>query len=205
MPTGIREQKRLAARHAMELAAVNIAYNEGVPAVSVERICSEAKVSRSTFFNYYPTLEYAIFGAPLEYSPETTHSILEAHSHDLVTASMLIVMRSVRNTPDNELAKKRYALFARNPGITSKVSWAADTSRVGVVNVIREWLEAHPEHAKLPHLSAETEARMSVSLSILLGDEIQRHATEVDGEFVVSPDAHQEVQANIAALSALRA
>lgn len=204
MVAGKREQKRLAARQAMEAAAVDIAYHEGISAVSVERICNEAKVSRSTFFNYFPTLEYAIFGSPLTYDPAITNSILEEHSHDLVTASMLIVMRSVRNTPDNELARKRYALFVRNPGITSKVSWGADTSRGGVVKVIQEWLEAHPEHARLPHLPTETEARMSVSLSILLGDEIQRFTSEVDGEFITEPGAHKEVQSQIAALSALR-
>lgn len=205
MSGGLRQQKMRATRLAMEQVAVDIAYEEGIPAVTVERICARAKVSRSTFFNYFPTLEYALYGAPLEYDPQLTNAVLEEYHHDLVSASSLIVMRSVRSSSDNEVARKRYALFVRYPGTTSRVSWNADTSRNGVIKVIREWLEAHPEHARLPHLPAETEARLSVHLSILLGEELQRHAIEVDGEYVIAPDAHREVQEQLAALIAVPA
>lgn len=188
MSEGLRERKMRASRRAMERAAVDIAYEEGVQAVTVDRVCAEAMVSRSTFFNYFSTLEQAIFGAPLDYDPALTERILSQHSDDLVLGACLIVMESVRGDAGDTVTQRRLALFIREPGTASVVSWASHTSREGLVTVIERWLDAHPGDAKLPDVDHATEARLTVGLSIVLGDQVQRHAREVDGEVTIDPE-----------------
>lgn len=204
MAEGLRERKRRAARHAMESAAVDIAYEEGVRAVTVDRVCDMAIVSRSTFFNYFSSLEEAIFGSALEYDQELTERILTEHSHDLVTAGSLIVMESVRLAADESITQRRLALFMREPGTTSAVSWSSHESRDRLVEVIKAWLDAHPRDAKLLNGDHATEARLTVGLSIALGDEVQRHAREVDGVVVIDPDAFEVARHHMAGIAPLQ-
>ena len=79
MTEGLRERKMRIARRTMEEAAVGLAYDDGVQAVTVDRVCAIAMVSRSTFFNYFPSLEHAIFGPALTYDLALTERILAAH------------------------------------------------------------------------------------------------------------------------------
>ncbi len=202
MSEGLRELKMRATRRAMEAAAVDLAYNEGVRAVTVDRVCASAMVSRSTFFNYFTSLEEAIFGSALDYDPILTARILESHSNDLVVASSLIVMESVRGAADDVVTQRRFALFVREPGLTTDVSWSSHESREGLVSVVAAWLEGHPDHARLPQADRHTEARLTVALSIALGDEVQRFAREVDGEVTLPPDAFRVARQRIAAIAA---
>lgn len=201
MVEGLRERKRRASRLAMERAAVDIAYHEGVKAVTVDRVCEQAMVSRSTFFNYFSSLEQAIFGAALDYDPALTDRVLTQHSGDLVLAGCLIVMESVRGERDDSTAQRRLALFLREPGTTSFVSWAAHESREGLVRVIEAWLDTHPGDARLTDTDHATEARLVVGLAIALGDEVQRHAREVDGEVVVDPQTFRVARGQIALIA----
>jgi len=203
MTEGLRERKRRMARHAMEDAAVGIAYDEGVAAVTVDRVCEAAMVSRSTFFNYFASLDQAIFGSPLQYDPELTQRVLAEHSDDLVTAACVIVMESVLGDPDDEITRRRYALFVREPGTTAAVSWAAHESRENLVEVIRAWLDEHPDHARLADADHATEARLVVGQSIALGDEVQRHAREVDGRVVIAPDVFPTARRRMATIAAV--
>lgn len=200
MSSGLREQKRKAAHLAMETAAVEIAYNEGVGAVTVERVCAQAQVSRSTFFNYFASLYQAIFGSVLDYSPKITQEILEEHHDNLVMVSSLIVMRSVRGDRDNDVTRKRYALFIREPGVTNLVSWNSHTSREGVVAVLKNWLDQHPQDAKLPGIDHSMEARIAVALSISVGDEYHRLVQEVDGEYPFDQELYESVCRKVTAI-----
>lgn len=186
----------------MERAAVDIAYEEGVRAVTVDRVCAEAMVSRSTFFNYFSSLEQAIFGSPLDYDPALTERILSEHSDDLVLGACLVVMESVRGQAEDTVTQRRLALFLREPGTTSAVSWASHESREGLVTVIEQWLEAHPEDAKLAAGDRAAEARITVGLCIALGDEVQRHAREVDGEVTIDPETFQVARRRMAGVAA---
>lgn len=201
MAEGLRELKRRSARRAMENAAVDLAYDEGVRAVTVERVCAAAMVSRSTFFNYFTSLEQAIFGAALEYDPALTDRILARYPDDLVVAASVIVMESVRGA-DDEMTRRRLALFTREPGTTSAVSWASHESRERLIAVIAAWLDAHPERARLTDADHATEARLTVAFAIALGDEVQRDAREVDGDVRIDPEAFRAARRRMAAISA---
>ncbi|WP_299090960.1 TetR/AcrR family transcriptional regulator [uncultured Microbacterium sp.] len=201
MAEGLRELKRRAARRAMENAAVDLAYDEGVRAVTVERVCAAAMVSRSTFFNYFTSLEQAIFGTALEYDPALTDRILARYPDDLVVAASVIVMESVRGA-DDAMTRRRLALFTREPGTTSAVSWASHESRERLIAVIAAWLDAHPERARLTDADHATEARLTVAFAIALGDEVQRDAREVDGDVRIDPETFRAVRSRMAAISA---
>jgi len=59
---GLRERKRRATRLAIQQAALRIAIEEGLAAVTVDEISRRADVSPRTFFNYFPNKEGAILG-----------------------------------------------------------------------------------------------------------------------------------------------
>lgn len=201
MAEGLRELKMRAARRAMEHAAVEIAYSEGVRAVTVDRVCAAAMVSRSTFFNYFSSLDEAIFGSALTLDPGLTDGILTRHSRDLVVAASLIVMESVRGEPDDTVAQRRFALFVRESGIASAVSWSSNESRRRLVAVIAAWLDSHPENARLTDADHDTEARLTVGLSIALGDEVMRHAREIDGEVPIDLETFRTARRRMTAIS----
>jgi AcrR family transcriptional regulator len=59
---GLRERKRRATRLAIQQAALRIAIEDGLQAVTVDEISRRADVSPRTFFNYFPNKEGALLG-----------------------------------------------------------------------------------------------------------------------------------------------
>ncbi|MET7963873.1 TetR/AcrR family transcriptional regulator [Micromonospora zamorensis] len=59
--TGLRERKKAATRLALHEAALRLATDEGIDAVTVEAIADAANVSRRTFSNYFSNKEQALF------------------------------------------------------------------------------------------------------------------------------------------------
>jgi len=199
---GLRERKARLNRRRMEKAAVDLAYEEGIGAVTVARVCSVAGVSRSTFFNYFPSLEEAIFGPPLEYDPALAERLLTTHHADLVVAASLIVTETVRGQTNDDVTRRRLTLFAREPGTTSAVSWASYVSRERLIDVIRAWLDAHPELSRLPGEDSSTEARLIVAMSISIADEGIRELQEVDGDLVIDAEPYRRARRRLAAILA---
>lgn len=182
MSEGLRARKMRLTRQRMERAAVDIAYAEGVGAVTVERVCALAEVSRSTFFNYFHSLEEAIFGAPLDFSAIDTDSLLAEHSDNLVVAANRIMSEAIRHQSLHGIAERRFTLLVGAAGITVTTTRAGSVSRDRLVAVLADWLDTHYECARLPGLSAEQEAARTVALSIALGEEVLRDALTDSGE-----------------------
>ncbi len=67
---GRRAEKRRRTRTALVNAARTLTARHGLQGFTVEQVCAEVGVSRRTFFNYFPTKDDAILGAPAEEMPE---------------------------------------------------------------------------------------------------------------------------------------
>ena len=58
---GLREQKKVATWRSINAAATRLFLDRGYEAVSIEEIAAAARVSPSTFFNYFTTKEAVVF------------------------------------------------------------------------------------------------------------------------------------------------
>ena len=171
-PIGLRERKRRATERSIETVSVRIALEEGVEAVTVDRVCDEVMVSRSTFFNYFSSREQAIFGKPLNFVSERTQEVLEKYGDSLPVAASALVVDALTGGPNgDELTRQRLQIFVKQPEWTNRISWAATGSRTALADVLTQWLIDHPEHARLAEADRDREVRLSIGISIIVGEE----------------------------------
>ncbi|MBP1234693.1 AcrR family transcriptional regulator [Arthrobacter sp. PvP102] len=71
---GLRERKRAATRAAITAVARKLTAARGLNGYTVEEVCSEAGISRRTFFNYFPAKEDAIIGHAAD---ELPHDVID--------------------------------------------------------------------------------------------------------------------------------
>jgi len=198
---GLRERRRRETEIAIETAAVEIARTEGVGAVTVERVCTAVGVSRSTFFNYYPSLEQAIFGRPLVFDSDRARAVLETYGHDLPLAASALVIEEVRGGyAGGELLQNRLDLFIREPAITGNVSWGSPTSRSRLVQLLTSWLDEHPELARLGPDAHEREARLAVGIAIVVGEEAMRRWRGSGADFALNTAGFAQARAELSAI-----
>jgi len=60
---GLRERKKRETRKSIHRSALELAFEAGLEALTVDAIAERAGVSARTFFNYYPAKDDAILGA----------------------------------------------------------------------------------------------------------------------------------------------
>ncbi|WP_374976806.1 TetR/AcrR family transcriptional regulator [Microbacterium trichothecenolyticum] len=65
---GLRERRRADTTRTLIRAARRFTAEHGLAGFTVEELCSEASVSRRTFFNYFASKDDAVLGIPLERS-----------------------------------------------------------------------------------------------------------------------------------------
>lgn len=200
MPEGLRERKRRQTHERLEHAAVTLAVEEGVSAVTVDRVCERVMVSRSTFFNYFASLEHAIFGSPFTFDPARAEHVLSAHPDDLVLAALELIVESVQGGEPSLVGPQRVALFLREAGVGRPVIHAHAESRKRLARVLARWLDAHPDQARLPGVPSEREADMSVRLALAVGNALLRDASEYRGDFPLDLGDYATERARLATI-----
>ena len=65
---GLRERRRAETTRALIRAARHFTAEHGLAGFTIEELCSEAAVSRRTFFNYFASKDDAVLGVPIERS-----------------------------------------------------------------------------------------------------------------------------------------
>ncbi|MGI8393307.1 TetR/AcrR family transcriptional regulator [Leucobacter sp. Z1108] len=186
---GLRIRKKRATENAIEVSAVSLALEHGIEHVTVEMICEQADISRSTFFNYFAGRDYAIVGRAVEpLQGEEAAAVLASAAGDLVRGAIRLIFASIGHQHVNsEVARKRAQLSAEQPAALQLASGILVEGSVKLIPVIAGWLAEHPEHAKLA--DPVQEATFAVGLAhAALGALISAMAQQ-DGD-IAAGDAH---------------
>lgn len=165
---GLRERKKLQTENAISVAAVELALEKGHANVTVAEIVERADVSRSTFFNYMPSREAAIFGKSVSV-PEAAwiHQRLTHHtaSRSLTQSIALIVSEIFQLFQLNTRATQlRHQLVQQQPDSVRMLRDPLDTMFDDIFPAVESWLVKHPE-AQVTSFSATRETAMLIGLT----------------------------------------
>lgn len=149
---GLRARKKRETENAIENAAVDLALEVGFDATTVEAICERADISRSTFFNYFPTRETAITGRVVEcLRGEEADQILDTHAPELARGMLALVLASIGHAHINsDVARKRAQLSAEQPETIARSTGSLLAIGAQLIEVGAGWLVRRPECARLP-------------------------------------------------------
>ncbi|PZE68154.1 TetR family transcriptional regulator [Curtobacterium sp. MCBD17_021] len=120
---GLRERKRRATRLAIQQAALRIAIEHGLQAVTVDEVSRRADVSPRTFFNYFPSKEQAILGddPTLPQGEEVEAFVAGGPSGDLLPDLGVLLVRSARELIEERgLIEERQQVLRANPELFSQ-------------------------------------------------------------------------------------
>lgn len=163
-PEGLRARKRRRTENAIESSAVHLALELGVEHVTVDAICERADISRSTFFNYFPSRDDAIVGRAIEIPDgEAAFSVLDCTPEDLPLGLFRLLFAAIGHRNVNaDLARDRMRLVSEQyeAGRLMMISILESGHQLGTVATA--WLRARPEHAKLD--SPERESALALAL-----------------------------------------
>jgi AcrR family transcriptional regulator len=165
---GLRERKKRATVNAIERAGVRLALEKGFEKVSVMEICDEADISRSTFFNYMPTREAAIFGRPLRMVPlDQALAILDEQAGKSLLAGIFHVsLVSIGGAEINpEVAAGRNRLGVEQPHCMHLMLAPMTTLTLELIGLVAIWLEADHGRRRLPEVSVVREASHVVTVA----------------------------------------
>ncbi|MGO2110175.1 MAG: TetR/AcrR family transcriptional regulator [Pseudoclavibacter sp.] len=170
-PGGLREAKRRATIELIERAAIELALDRGHEQVTVDAICSETGIARSTFFNHFHSRESAIFGPGVNIMPaEEAFPILDAAAPNVLEGAFAVTLASVRTTSLNrEIAALRVRIAREQPTALVHATQMVGAGQVALSMVVGTWLSRHPEHATMPPERLEDEVAYIVGAVVTVG------------------------------------
>ncbi|PYY37286.1 TetR/AcrR family transcriptional regulator [Curtobacterium sp. MCBD17_030] len=212
---GLRERKRRATRLAIQQAALRIAIEHGLSAVTVDEVSRRADVSPRTFFNYFPSKEQAILGddPTLPQGEDVETFVAGGPTGELLADLGTLLVHSAHELVDERgLIGERQQVLRANPELFSQRMASMKEFQAGIQTVVEQRLRLEdglpetrdPTGDGSPPRSDEDDAvRRRARLASLVGMAALRHAwwewSESDA------DAHlvDELERSFADLGAL--
>src|SRR5260370_37011803 len=102
-PSGLRERKKVATRHALGVAAMRLAMDRGLDNVLVEDIAEAAGVSTRTFNNYFTSKYEAICALGFDRAMRIGSALSERPSSETIWAATIGAVMSEYAPPHRSL------------------------------------------------------------------------------------------------------
>jgi AcrR family transcriptional regulator len=169
---GLRERKRRATRHAIQLAAVELVAEHGL-GVTIDEISRRADVSPRTFFNYFPSKEDALLGAgPVLPHGEIRERFIHAGPDSDLLDDFAVMLAETAEEASHEadLHQLRRRALQVHPELAVRRMANTRDFEAGLVDLVVERLVADD-----PSLDPE-EARSSGRLAALAAFAVMRHS-----------------------------
>ena len=171
---GLREQKRIATKRALQLALLRLALERGFDTVTVEEVAQAAQVSTRTFFNYFATKEEALAAphGPVELSAEEI-ARYEEGAADPLTDLIVLMAGHASGEEDFELHRLRRELMQRETRLFGDKATLVQKIREQIVVVVAERLRA--DELRAGRMPDEPALQDRAAFTALLGMGIARH------------------------------
>ena len=153
---GLREQKRIATKRALQLSLLRLAIERGFDNVTVEEVAQAAQVSTRTFFNYFTTKEEALATphGPVELTDDEV-ARYEDGSSDALTDLVVLMAERASGEEDFELHRLRRQLMQRETRLFGDKATLVQRLRQQIIDLVAERLRADELHAgRMPDESA---------------------------------------------------
>ena len=168
--TGLRERKKEATRDALSRAALNLAIERGVDAVTAELIAEAANVSTRTFHNYFSSKEDAILFVANKSMDHVIDSFAARSPTEPVLDSLeavLIDLAESSEALDYMVALTR--LMAEHPTLIARQAGVHDTTSAAILTEIGRRTGTDPAvdlYPRLVYHAANAVSRAVVELHI---------------------------------------
>lgn len=96
---GLRAAKKQRTRDALSRAAIGIVSEEGIDALTADRIAAEAGVSRRTLFNYFATVEDVLTASIEDVTTDTLAAFVARPSDEPLRRSIAAVLEGLLDEP----------------------------------------------------------------------------------------------------------
>lgn len=138
---GLREQKRIATKRALQVALLRLSLERGFDNVTIEDVAQAAQVSPRTFFNYFASKEEAVAGphGSHELSPEEVARYEEGVG-DPLTDFIVVMAGRASGEQDFELHSLRRDLMQSESRLLGDKAGQMQRIREQVVDMIAERL-----------------------------------------------------------------
>lgn len=171
---GLREQKRVATKRALQIALLRLALERGFDNVTVEEVAQAAQVSPRTFFNYFASKEEAVAAphGPVELSPEEIARYQDGDG-DPLTDLIVVLADRAAGEEDFELHRLRRELMHREARLISERASLVQRVRDQVMDLISERIRA--DELRAGRMPDEPSLRERAGFVTMLCMTIARH------------------------------
>lgn len=200
----LRERKKRETESAIERAAVGLALELGHASVTVAAICERADVSRSTFFNYMPSREAAIFGRAVHHiEPAVAMAVLDASSDVAPTLAVFRVIGASLGAVEvnAELSAARNRLIAEQPDALPAIMSPFMALTADLTGVLAGWLALDEDRRRLPEIPVLREASLTVSVAVSAFISLVTDLAGSGGDVEASEQLFADAVARIGALT----